>query len=233
MTNRNYANRGRLYIYSPILCQAVFGGFMKKIQGIYKITNNINNHCYIGSSVDIYKRWREHRARSEINTEWYQNTYYNHLYCAFRKYGRDNFTYIILEEVKNVADLLVREQYWYDYYSPSYNKMRPDRSPICAGLKHSDETKEKISRHNAKYWLGKNLSQDMINNIVAGNKNKRKSVIMIDKDTNQNIREFDGMCNALRFLDKNPNSSHGIKMCCEGRALTAYGYKWAYTKTEG
>ena len=28
--------------------------------GIYKITNKINGKCYIGQSVDIKRRWREH-----------------------------------------------------------------------------------------------------------------------------------------------------------------------------
>ena len=31
--------------------------------GIYKITNNINNHCYIGQSIHIEKRWQEHKLQ--------------------------------------------------------------------------------------------------------------------------------------------------------------------------
>lgn len=45
--------------------------------GIYKITNNINNKCYIGQSRNIEKRWRDHK---------YSNLDYP-LYRAFRKYG--------------------------------------------------------------------------------------------------------------------------------------------------
>lgn len=29
--------------------------------GIYKITNNITNKCYIGKSVDIKRRFKEHK----------------------------------------------------------------------------------------------------------------------------------------------------------------------------
>ena len=29
--------------------------------GIYKITNNITNKCYIGKSVDIERRFKEHK----------------------------------------------------------------------------------------------------------------------------------------------------------------------------
>lgn len=31
--------------------------------GIYKITNNINNNCYIGQSIHIEERWKEHKSK--------------------------------------------------------------------------------------------------------------------------------------------------------------------------
>ena len=33
------------------------------MQGIYKITNKINQKCYIGKSKDIIKRWNYHKSR--------------------------------------------------------------------------------------------------------------------------------------------------------------------------
>ena len=33
------------------------------ITGIYKITNRINGKVYIGQSIDIRRRWRQHRVR--------------------------------------------------------------------------------------------------------------------------------------------------------------------------
>ena len=32
--------------------------------GIYKITNKINNKCYIGQSVNVERRWHEHKTRA-------------------------------------------------------------------------------------------------------------------------------------------------------------------------
>lgn len=29
--------------------------------GVYKITNNINNKCYIGISTNIEDRWKQHK----------------------------------------------------------------------------------------------------------------------------------------------------------------------------
>lgn len=200
---------------------------MKRISGIYKITNIINNKSYIGSSVDIYTRWREHKRRSKCKSEWTKDVYESPLYRSFRKNGLENFTFEIIEEV-SPNNLLEREQYWYDYYKPEYNRMYPDRALNCIGHKHTDVTKAKISKNNCRYWQGKTLPPYMIDNIIAGNKNKRKQIIMLDKNTKEELRSFDGMCNALRFLGKNPNNTNGIKNCCEGVANTAYGYSWKY-----
>ena len=82
--------------------------------GIYKITNNINNKCYIGQSVHIEERWKEHK--SEYNQERENK---KTLYLAFKKYGIENFSFEIIEECKP-EQLNLKEQYWIDYYD-SYN----------------------------------------------------------------------------------------------------------------
>lgn len=200
------------------------------MMGIYIIKNEINGHTYVGSSVDIKKRWREHKARSKIKSKWYIETYYSHLYCAFRKYGIENFSFSVLEEVSEREKLLEREKYWYFVYNPEYNNMIPDRVGVCCGAKHTQETKNKISKNNAKYWKGKKLPKDMVEKIIEGNKNKRIQVSMISIDTGEVLKNFDGICNALRYLDRNPNNTQLIKQCCEHnpKYKTAYGYKWEY-----
>ena len=84
--------------------------------GIYKITNSINNKCYVGQSIDIERRWRDHKKN-------YLSSNYP-LYLAFKKYGLDNFTFEILEEC-NECELDQKEIYWIDYYhgySQGYNQ---------------------------------------------------------------------------------------------------------------
>lgn len=50
---------------------------------VYKITNLINNKCYIGSSIRVEKRWQQHRnVAFNINSSQYNYP----LYRAFRKY---------------------------------------------------------------------------------------------------------------------------------------------------
>lgn len=86
---------------------------------IYKITNVINNKCYIGKTIDsIEKRWKEHCH------DYQKNDIGNRpLYLAMRKYGVENFS---IEEVEScdISILNEREIYWinfFDSYKTGYN----------------------------------------------------------------------------------------------------------------
>lgn len=63
------------------------------ICGIYKIINLVNGKVYIGQSQNIEHRWQEHRRN--MYRKKYQNIV---LYKALKKYGIDNFSFIVLEE---------------------------------------------------------------------------------------------------------------------------------------
>jgi len=56
--------------------------------GVYKITNLINGHCYIGQSFNIEERWRKEKQRAFQTTS---SAYNSILSRAFRKYGLENF----------------------------------------------------------------------------------------------------------------------------------------------
>ena len=56
---------------------------------IYKITNKINNKVYIGKTEgDIALRWQQHIYNMSNGIEY-------HLYNAMRKYGLENFSFIL------------------------------------------------------------------------------------------------------------------------------------------
>ena len=91
-------------------------------QGIYLIENNLNHKKYIGQSVNIKTRWAAHKNYKAHMTSSPKS------YNAFEKYGIENFTFTILEEVKFEQDLTPREQYWINYYDTinnGYNIIRP------------------------------------------------------------------------------------------------------------
>lgn len=74
---------------------------------IYKITNTINNKCYIGQTrTNINKRWNKHKF---VSTDPSNKAYNYPLYNAFRKYGIDKFKWEILEELDdNLEDLIIK-----------------------------------------------------------------------------------------------------------------------------
>lgn len=75
--------------------------------GIYRISCICNNKVYIGSSVDIDQRWRDHK------TALRNNRHYNkYLQRAWSKYGESNFEFSIVEELLSDELLLEREQCW-------------------------------------------------------------------------------------------------------------------------
>lgn len=80
--------------------------------GIYKITCTVNGKIYIGSSIDIARRFREHR--SKLKNKTHNNKY---LQRSWDKHGKENFSLSIIEECKE-NDLIKREQYWIDELKP-------------------------------------------------------------------------------------------------------------------
>ena len=79
--------------------------------GIYKITNTINNMCYVGQAANLADRWKQHIKRgvgAETPTR-------NKLYPAMQEYGVENFTFEVLEECdRSLLDK--QEDYWQDYF---------------------------------------------------------------------------------------------------------------------
>lgn len=108
--------------------------------GIYQIVNSVNGKRYIGSAVNILKRWQYHISFLRRNI--HSNSY---LQAAWNKYnGETTFNFQILEYCSK-ENLVAREQYWIDLlksYECGYN-LRPKANSM-AGFKHSEETKIKV-----------------------------------------------------------------------------------------
>lgn len=111
--------------------------------GIYRIMNNVNGKCYIGSSVDTHRRQLQHFSALKNNKH-----YNTHLQNAYNKYGCDAFEFSVVENIEiteNIKDILIeREQFWIDNIHPEYNILPVAGSNL--GFNHTEETKEKISK---------------------------------------------------------------------------------------
>ncbi len=128
---------------------------MKKIIGVYKISNNLcsEGKYYIGYSCNIHKRWGTHQ--STLKTNKHCNI---RMQRAYEKYGSDCFTYEILqeceteEEAKNVElsyleDLTIRDKLYNLHYNSSGGDMltyHPDKEQIIEKIKNTQ--KDKISK---------------------------------------------------------------------------------------
>lgn len=79
--------------------------------GIYEIINIINNKKYIGQSIEIKRRWNDHK--SELRRNSHHNIY---LQKSWNKYGEENFKFEVIESNKNFTteDLNELEIYYID-----------------------------------------------------------------------------------------------------------------------
>lgn len=79
---------------------------------IYKITNLINNKCYIGQTIKtLDARKSQHISTSKRNIE-----VSHHLYSSFNKYGIDNFSFEEIDTATTIDELNEKESYWIEYY---------------------------------------------------------------------------------------------------------------------
>lgn len=79
----------------------------KAPSGIYKITNIQTKECYIGKSTDVSTRWVNH-IKSACGLEGVADSQFQR---ALKKYGIDQFTFELLEEVPK-DKLTEREKYY-------------------------------------------------------------------------------------------------------------------------
>jgi len=103
---------------------------------IYQIENQINRKKYIGSAVNLQKRWTVHL--STLRRGQHRNRY---LQRAFDKYGEKAFIFSILEETES-ENLIEREQFYLDTLNPEYNISSTAGSSL--GVRYTNEARAKI-----------------------------------------------------------------------------------------
>ena len=175
--------------------------------GIYCIRNLVNNHLYIGSSIMLTKRYKEHRLKLSTNK--------HHciiLQNAINKYGIDNFEFVVLKTYDNISDRDLRftEGMLIRLFKSEYN--------ICKYPEVSG--KPNYKRKLDKEWIY-NLHKDnnykhtnnveIYNKVVEKNKNTATHVILI-KDSKK--FKFTTVKEACLFLGLKSNSTANlIKRC--------------------
>jgi|ERR1035437_2369341 hypothetical protein len=179
--------------------------------GIYKIINQINKDCYIGSSLDFNSRKSRHFR--DLKDKKHHSII---LQRAVEKYGINNFQFEIIENCEKEM-LLEREQYYIDLINPKYNICKIAGSPL--GTKQSEKACEK----KRKYALE--------NNVIPPEstwKDKQKKVYMLEYNTLEILQEFISLSEACRFIGKDATFASTITSCCLNKRFSAYNYRWVF-----
>ena len=198
---------------------------------IYKITNLINQHSYIGKTeaLNPEDRWKEHLHEATKGRSWHRA-----IYRAIRKYGKENFSFEVIEETSNPEE---REKYYiqyYDTYNNGYNEtMGGD------GASYLQLPEEKICNYYSTHSLKETAEffghdKDTISRVLYKNKIKTRtrseqrilassySVAQIDPTTNKIIKIFSSVAEA----EQATGNTHHISDAISGKGKTCKGYYW-------
>jgi len=178
------------------------------VVGIYMVTNTVNQKIYIGQSIDIDRRWNQHRyGKGSII-----------LRNAINKYGINNFKFEVVEAVdsrelsKNeITELLVElEQKWLDCEKP-YLKEN--------GYNQQSEAKPNIPIKRPEGY-GELISKIKIDNNHCG-----KTVFQFDLN-GELIKEWKSAAQIERVLGYH---AENISSCCLKKQKSSNGYIWIFS----
>lgn len=217
----------------------------KNKAGIYVIQNKVNSKKYVGKSKNIYKRIMQHVTL--LNTKSKDEN--RHLINAWHKYGRQNFTYYVIEYIyeedcDNLEEKLKeRELYWIKQLNTldreyGYN-LRLDSEGKCIV---SEETRQKLSeaqkritlKPGYKEWKSeickrarKNNQESYIHvNKLLGERRRKYRIAKCDKETGAVIKIY----SKIEEIRKEHPEYYiqAIKGCCQGTKRSYKGFRWHY-----
>lgn len=183
--------------------------------GIYLIKNLSNNKVYIGQSIDIKKRIKDHfwkaRCKKDIS-------YNSALHSAIRKYGEDNFQCEILE-ICDMNSLDERER----YYINKYNSISPNGYNILAGgqiyrtslqPRLCDKCNVEIYRYSQS-----GLCRSCYNKMLCDKRPAKELLLSILKECKGNFREV-----GRRF----GVTDNAVKKWCKSYEIPYHSSDYAY-----
>ena len=186
-----------VFMADAILCQS----------GIYQIRNTANGRLYVGSAVNIKRRWADHKKGLKAGTHHCKK-----LQNSWNKHGAECFEFSILEVVAVKGELILREQHWIDSTGAA-GKGGYNVSPTAfslLGFRHSDESKEKCRA--AK--VGKKMPPHVLDALRLANTGRKLAPEHIAKVAAHHI----GKKKSAESIEKTASAHRGVKRSIEARS---------------
>jgi group I intron endonuclease len=118
---------------------------MNKVVGVYSITNTVNGKRYIGSSVNIHKRWKNHLWQLNHNSHHSPS-----LQNSWKKRGGNAFKFEILLECDKMSRLAHEQELMDKYDSVRHGYNICPKAGSVEGTSPSSETRAKLSEAGRK-----------------------------------------------------------------------------------
>lgn len=211
--------------------------------GIYKITNQLTNEVYIGQSIHIEQRWREHKQEVKNNNNQAI------IYQAMRNYGIENFSFKVLEECECDSTILnEREKYWisvYDSFHNGYN-MTSGGQGESGWIYNPDSFYELWDKGYSSSEIAETLGCciQLVSARLKGYKDfgrvachqrayyrdNPNNLIHQYNLSGEYVKSYSGIREAERVL--NVPHSCLISQCLNKELKTAYGFQWSREKKD-
>jgi group I intron endonuclease len=132
--------------------------------GIYILYNKINDHYYVGSSINIGGRMKNYLNINFLKRDKNKNMLINK---ALLKHGYDNFALLVVEYLPEPL-LVERETFWIKCLNPYYNILLD--AYRSTDYKHTEETK-KIMKIKATGKIHLKSTKFLISELLKGERN--------------------------------------------------------------
>lgn len=176
--------------------------------GIYRIYCKSEDKSYIGKSINIEERWKQHlyelKKGNHIN---------NKLQKVFNKYGKDNFEFSILKEIDDYHEIAYYESYYaekFNAFNKGYNIAKlfnsQDIKYVLKNLKDLSKEwlsilKENSKRISKEKWNREIKLEDLSKRL---NLSRDKTIIFIKffRDEEYNCRVILGDIININYINK-------------------------------
>lgn len=148
--------------------------------GIYRITNEVDNKVYVGSSLNIKNR--EYKHFWLLRNNKHDNSF---LQNSFNKNGELKFKFQIIE-LCNSSELIDRENYYIDLLKSNFPEFGYNLAKVNEFRRntYNDEVKRKLSKYNLQ-------------------KNSNFNLFYLKNILSNEIKTFDNLVDAANYLIEN------------------------------